>query len=134
MRSTHSFLRANDLILTGFPPADATLRSWVLSKDTDDQVTQAAAQKRLYGFVYALLTVTRTTLETIESQREVKGEMTGKEGVIDRQAKLASAFRDYMTKGQSFKGPNAYRENFYNKVIESANKVMFHVLCLSSFL
>ena len=124
MRFVHPFWRAYDQILLGFPPADARLRSWVLSEDTNDQV---AAQKRLHGLVYALLTVTHATLETIENQSEKKGEMTdSEEGVIKRQAKLAFTFRNRMTEGQSFKGSNVFREDFYNKVIESANKVNFH--------
>jgi len=45
------------------------------------------------------------------------------EACIDRQAKLASAFRDLMTSGQSTKASNAYRLAFYNEVIERATKV-----------
>ena len=39
-----------------------------------------------------------------------------KDDVKPCQAKLASAFRDRMTEGQSYKGPNAYRDDFYKKV------------------
>ena len=120
----HSFTCAYNPILIGFPPADVNLRSWILSGKIDDQVH---VRKMLHGLVYALLTVTRTTLETIESQSKKKGVTTdSEEGVIKRQARLAAEFREHMTKGQSFKSPNAYRENFYKKVIESANKVNFH--------
>jgi hypothetical protein len=49
------------------------------------------------------------------------------DGVIHRQMKLASTFRDLMTKGQSFNGSNAYRENFYEKVIESADNVRISI-------
>jgi hypothetical protein len=113
------------VILLGFPPADVALRTWVLNEDVNDQV---AARKRLHAFMYALLTVTCTTLENIESQSE-EGESTEtetEEGVIRRQEKLAKTFRNNMTEGQSFKGSNAYREGFYNRVTKSADKVNFH--------
>ena len=53
------------MILLGYPPADVALRTWVLNEDINDQVV---ARKRLHAFMYTLLTVTRTTLEDIESQ------------------------------------------------------------------
>jgi hypothetical protein len=121
MRSAHSFSRAYNRFPIGFPPADATLRSWILSEKKNDQ---DAARKRLHGFVYALLTVTLATLETIWG--EMQGETPETEAdVIGRQEKLACAFRERMTKGQSFKGSNAYRDNFYKRVIESADEVSF---------
>jgi hypothetical protein len=126
--SVPSFWRAYHLFLTGFPPADATLRSWVLPEESNDQ---AAARKRLHGFMYGLLTVARITLEAIEI--EIKDEMTRAEAgteteerVIKRQELLAGAFRKKMTIGQTFDRSNAYREKFYDKVIEVADKVNFH--------
>ena len=61
------FCRAYNLtvILLGYPPTDVALRTWVLNEDINDQV---AARKRLHTFMYALLAVTRTTPEDIESQ------------------------------------------------------------------
>jgi len=44
------------------------------------------------------------------------------------QAKLALAFHDCMTKGQSYQGLNAYCERFYKEVIQLADKVSFHEL------
>lgn len=41
-----------------------------------------------------------------------------------RQAKLASAFRDRMTKDQSYQGPNAYRKGFYKNVTQLADEFM----------
>jgi hypothetical protein len=41
------------------------------------------------------------------------------------QAKLASAFHDRMTEGQSYQGPNAYRNGFYKKVTQLADEVSF---------
>jgi hypothetical protein len=40
---------------------------------------------------------------------------------------LAAVFRDRMTTGQSFEGPNQYRQGFFNEVIEIATKVCFLV-------
>jgi len=40
-----------------------------------------------------------------------------------RQISLASAFREQMTKDQSFKTPNTYRTNFYKDVTALASKV-----------
>ncbi|KAF8492177.1 hypothetical protein F5888DRAFT_1806903 [Russula emetica] len=106
---------------TGYPRPDAALRSWLLAGEISD-ITLGTIRTRLHGFVYALLTVTRTTLESIDSDSE-NGKITEtKDGVELRQAKLASAFRDRMTKGQSYQGPNAYREGFYKKVTRLADE------------
>jgi len=88
---------------------------------------QDVARKGLHGLVFGLLAVTLPTLATIESQSGGEGAMTEtEEGVTGRQAKLACTFRDNMTtKGQSFKGLNDYRDDFYKMVIESANDVSF---------
>jgi hypothetical protein len=115
------------VILLGYPPADVALREWVLDKDINDQV---AARKRLHAFLYALLNVTRTTLEDIETKsnegKPAETETETEEGVIRRQEKLAKTFRDRMTEDQSFHGSNNYRKDFYNRVTESADKVNFH--------
>ena len=50
---------------------------------------------------------------------------------IKRQQKLARAFREFMTRGQSFRAVNGNREEFYRRVIETAKKVKF--LCTLSF-
>lgn len=124
MHSVDPFQCAYHLFLTGFPPADATLCSWVYPGGSSDQ---AAAQKRLHGFMYGLLTVTRITLEAIKS--EMKDEMTEtgtEEGVIKRQEDLAAAFHEKMTVGQIFGYLNVYQKQFYDKVIEMADKVSFH--------
>jgi hypothetical protein len=47
------------------------------------------------------------------------------DGVQLRQAKLASAFRDRMTEGQSYQGTNTYRKAFYKKVTQLADEVSF---------
>jgi hypothetical protein len=43
----------------------------------------------------------------------------------DRQMKLASAFREHMTKGQTYQAPNSYREAFYTEVVNEAKEVNF---------
>jgi hypothetical protein len=87
-------------------------------------------RKRLHGFVYALFTVTRTTLKAIDDESE-KGKIAENKTDVELcQAKLASAFRDRMTEGQSYQGPNAYRKDFYKKVTQLADEVSF---CESSF-
>jgi hypothetical protein len=78
--------------------------------------------------MYGLLTVTRNTLEAIESEmKDVMTETGTEEGVIKRQGDLAAAFRKKMTEGQDFHRSNVYRKRFYDKVIEVADKVNFHV-------
>ena len=77
--------------------------------------------------MYGLLTVTRITLETIESEMmDVMMETGTEEGVIKRQEDLAASFRKKMTEGQDFDRANVYRKRFYDKVIEVADKVNFH--------
>ena len=49
----------------GFPPADAYLRDWLVF-DSGDRDT---VQKRLHGFIYSLLMVTREQLETIAEKQ-----------------------------------------------------------------
>lgn len=58
---------------------------------------QDAVRKRLHGFMYTLLTITLTTLETIESQSEKVSEMT--ENNIRRQAMstLVITFSEQLT-------------------------------------
>jgi hypothetical protein len=89
--------------------------------------TLGTVRKRLHGFVYALLTATHTALEAIDSESK-KGKITKAKDVELRQAKLADAFRDRMTEGQSYQGPNAYRKGFYEKVTQLADEVSFREL------
>ena len=49
----------------GFPPLDVDLRDWLVS-DSGDRTT---VQKRLHGFIFSLLMVTREQLETIAKER-----------------------------------------------------------------
>jgi hypothetical protein len=51
--------------------------------------------------------------------------MTKYEDVELRQADLALAFRDLMTEGQSYQGPNTFRKCFYKEVTELADEVSF---------
>jgi hypothetical protein len=45
--------------------------------------------------------------------------------VIKRHVRLASAFREHMTKGQTYHNSNSNRETFYKQVIKLANEVNF---------
>jgi hypothetical protein len=45
--------------------------------------------------------------------------------VKSRQKSRASAFRNRITTGRSFKVSNSYREEFYNDIIELTDKVTF---------
>jgi hypothetical protein len=45
--------------------------------------------------------------------------------VTDRQKDLASAFREHMTKGQTFHTTNSYRNEFYTDVINESKEVNF---------
>ncbi|KAH9991140.1 hypothetical protein BJV77DRAFT_554959 [Russula vinacea] len=124
----------------GFPPPDIDLRGWLVPSGSVSS-DQSAAQRRLHGFVYSLLTVTRTALETIvmenndvpqlpnldksdvenmsRNEREVHGSY-----VRARQAWLAKTFRELMTTGQSFNISNAYRNTFYKDVTDLADEYM----------
>jgi hypothetical protein len=86
---------------------------------------------RLHGFIYALLTVTYTKLKSIDIDGVDSEINKTQHGVKLRQAKLASAFRDRMSEGQSFQGPNAFRNEFYNNVMQAADEV--RLLVFSSF-
>jgi len=44
---------------------------------------------------------------------------------MDRQEKLASAFREYMNEGQTHETSNDYRIAFYGEVVDQAKKVNF---------
>jgi hypothetical protein len=44
---------------------------------------------------------------------------------IKHQMRLASAFHEHMTKGQTYHAPNSNRETFYKQVIELAKEVNF---------
>jgi hypothetical protein len=45
--------------------------------------------------------------------------------LANRQKELASAFREHMTKDQTYDTPNDYRNDFYTEVINEAEKVNF---------
>jgi hypothetical protein len=48
--------------MTGFPPTDKKLRLWLLSGERN----QLNEEKRLHGFIYALMTVTQRHLEKLD--------------------------------------------------------------------
>ena len=124
IRSVHPFWRAHSLVQIGYPPPDTHLRSWLISGVISDD-TLGTIRKRLYGFVYALLIVTRRTLEAIDSVSG-KSKIPKTEGQVTlRQAELAFAFRERMTEGQSYQGANTFRKGFYKEVTDLADEVRF---------
>lgn len=57
-------------VASGFPPDDS-LRAWLISTAPFwSSREKDVAQRKLHEFVYALLTVTRTALETIVKERQ----------------------------------------------------------------
>ncbi|KAI0250558.1 hypothetical protein BJV78DRAFT_1218537 [Lactifluus subvellereus] len=121
----------------GFPPPDEALRGWLTS--TTNPNDQFAVAQKLHGFVYSLLAVTHKYLVTIESERhDIPTLPTLTDDDIDnlsqaerseqarlvkvRQGKLAGAFHECMTAGQSFQSPNSYRQTFFEEVIDRATE------------
>ena len=68
--------------------------------------------------------MTLTALESIDSGSG-GGETLTEENVKLRQERLASTFRNLMTAGQSYEGPNDYRNCLYKKVTQLADEVSF---------
>ncbi|KAI0255536.1 hypothetical protein BJV78DRAFT_1176571 [Lactifluus subvellereus] len=121
----------------GFPPPDVALRGWLTS--ATDPNDQFAVAQRLHGFVYSLLTVTFNYLVVIESERhdiptlptltddDLKNLSQAERSeqarlVKTRQGKLAVAFHECMTAGQSFETPKSYRRTFFKEVIDGATE------------
>ena len=52
-------------------------------------------------------------------------DISDEEGIIKRQEELAIAFYERMEQGQDFQETGAYRQKFFAKVIEKAEKVSF---------
>ncbi|KAF8339651.1 uncharacterized protein EI90DRAFT_3037372 [Cantharellus anzutake] len=121
--------------IRGMPPPDRKLRGWLVSP-IDDRTT---VQNMLYGFACSLLVVTLRKLKTIVSEKQdiaqlpsldsTSAQQSSKEKpkdyvslVMDRHRRLAAAFRECMTAGQSFHASNSYRETFYDEVVKLAEK------------
>ena len=106
----------------------------------------------LHGFIFSLLMVTHKRLESIAEERsdyslivprlltndvaeivklsldDAVAQEKRNEHVllaVDRQKKLASAFREHMTKGQTYQTSNLYRRTFYTDVVNEAEEVNF---------
>ncbi|KAF8498580.1 hypothetical protein F5888DRAFT_1802761 [Russula emetica] len=114
----------------GFPPVDMELRDWLVYETGD----RRSVQKRLFGFTYSLLNITRRQLETIAKEQdiprldEVAAKKVNKEMrtelVVKRQMRLASAFREHMTEGQTYHTSNSNRRTFYFlQFVERCEKV-----------
>ncbi|KAF8337041.1 uncharacterized protein EI90DRAFT_3044670 [Cantharellus anzutake] len=118
----------------GFP--DRTLRNWLLFSETTDWQT---VHNRLCGFAYSLLVVTLRELKIISEKQDIpelprhdeeSARKLCKEKpedyvplVIELQKRLASAFREHMTAGQSYYTSNSNREIFYHKFVENSGQV-----------
>ncbi|KAH9954174.1 hypothetical protein BC827DRAFT_1244139 [Russula dissimulans] len=110
----------------GFPISspDNDLRGWFLSivdRNDPDKV-----QWKLHGFITSLLKVTLDRLQKLTvSMTELPFDLSQADAVIMRQRALACAFRERMTKDQSFEASNEYRKHFYKEVTKMANVVEF---------
>ncbi|KAF8310608.1 uncharacterized protein EI90DRAFT_3139371 [Cantharellus anzutake] len=104
----------------GFP--DRTLRNWLLFSETTDWQTVSEKQD-----------IHELSRHDEESARKLCKEKPEDYVplVIELQKRLASAFREHMTAGQSYYTSNPNREIFYHKVIELTDKVNF--LSFSTF-
>ncbi|KAF8495544.1 hypothetical protein F5888DRAFT_1711816 [Russula emetica] len=105
----------------GFPPPDIILRDYF------EEIGRPREQKRvkraLHGIVYGLLTITHAQLNSLPCDITLPADLPDEEyvtRVIERQQKLAFAFRDFMTRGQSFGTVNNDRQEFYRRVIVAA--------------
>lgn len=89
--------------------------------------------------MYGLLTTTTEQLKIIESNigcnitlpTELPEDVYAVL-VIERQEKLAAAFREFMTRGQTFGSVNNERAAFYERAIKAAKTVnlcLLHHLC-----
>lgn len=119
----------------GFPPSDVDLRNWLASR----RGNSGSVRKMLHGFTYSLLMATRKRLETIaEKQKIHKLRLNEADArnlseedhhkylllLVNRQKELASAFREHMTRDQTYDTPNQYRNDFYTEVTYEAEKFM----------
>jgi hypothetical protein len=85
----------------------------------------------LHGVVYGILTESLAQLNSLPCDITLTADLPDKEyvtRVIERQWKLAFAFRDFMTRGQSFGAVNSDRQEFYRRVIDAAKAVSFCLL------
>ncbi|KAK2463892.1 hypothetical protein APHAL10511_004064 [Amanita phalloides] len=108
--------------MLGFPPPDIKLCDWLTWTRNKNDIVM-----RLNAFVFSLVNVTRECLTAIGGQTndvfDLKPpQVETEESIISRQAMLASGFRDRMTEGQLFETTNQYRLEFYNNVIDEAER------------
>ena len=102
----------------GFPHADRELRNWLYAlRDSTDQITVA---RKLQSFLYSVFTVTKDRLAKIDASNVDNGR---------RQEFLAKAFHDKMLcleqSDTLSETPNEYRLNFFQEIVETADKVSF---------
>jgi hypothetical protein len=137
----------------GFPPLDMELRDWLVSELGDRTAVQNRLHGFIYSLLMVtherLETIAKeqgdylpTALRLLangiadipelphlskeaakERYREEPDECVSP--VVNRQKKLASAFREHMTKGQSYHSSNSDRRTFYEDVTARAKQVNF---------
>lgn len=116
----------------GFPPADGVLCNWLNTfKGLKDK--QVAAEK-LHTFLWSLFSVTSKHLnallprlegpkfKALSDYTENRASELSQLDLIslskERQEILAEAFRDCMTREQTFETTNEYRKRFFQEVVE----------------
>jgi hypothetical protein len=95
----------------GFPPADAEVRDWLLqSKTKPDAFTRAAA------FMCALF------VNLYGRVRKIYEEIASVKGTVEPEERAAK-FRELMTDGQTFSHHGEPRRQFFEEVLQLADKV-----------
>ncbi|KAK2459299.1 hypothetical protein APHAL10511_008684, partial [Amanita phalloides] len=89
---------------TGYPPADSSVRDYLTLS-----VSKAVAYNRASAFLQALFEHMAVTLRTFNESSYVE---------------FANEFRSRMTEGQSMKGHNQFRKNFYEAIINKAEQLL----------
>jgi hypothetical protein len=92
------------ILLSGYPPADHSVRDYLTTAGSKD-----VAYDRASAFLEALFKHTTTTLRALGSSLDYVG--------------FAREFRSCMTEGQKMTGHNQFRGDFYNQVIEKAKQL-----------
>ena len=92
------------LILPGYPPADHSVREYLVYVNS-----KIVASDRANAFLEALFNHTAETLLNIETSLDYVG--------------FARLFRSLMTDGQNMRKHNQFREGFYRRVIEEAKMI-----------
>ncbi len=102
----------------GFPPPDKHIRDWLLQSKT-----KAEAFTRAGAFLCAMFVILLRYLKRLDAELDA----IGVSAVADLPS-LATRFRLFMTKGQTFSHQGPARERFYRDVLQLASEVSSIVL------